>query len=215
MHFDIHVHTTLSPCSCLTLPQILNQARDKGLHGVCITDHDTMSVRKSLREGIQDDGLCVIFGVEYATEAGDFLLFGPFDNLPAGLPARKVLMHAENVRGAAIAAHPFRQGRSTDKRLIEQGLCRIVEGINGRNLPTENIKTAEWAQRYGIKLAGGSDAHSIDELGRIATRFHTEIKTRKDLILALRNGDFSLAPGSITNFSASNALREAALCQAD
>jgi predicted metal-dependent phosphoesterase TrpH len=63
MYFDMHVHSSISPCSQLDLDEILRHARSIGLDGVCITDHDTMEARYLLNEGIQKDGLCVIVGM--------------------------------------------------------------------------------------------------------------------------------------------------------
>lgn len=114
MIFDLHVHTTLSSCSQLTLDEILDNARHKGLDGVCITDHQTMAVKQQTKESIQADGLCIITGMEYATPDGDFLIFGPFENIPANLPAKELLHLVDRAGGVAVAAHPFRQGRSTN-----------------------------------------------------------------------------------------------------
>lgn len=192
MRFDLHVHTTLSPCSELTVRQILDHAQSKGLDGVCITDHNTMAVRHQLTEGIQPNGLCVIFGLEYSTSDGDFLLFGPFSELPQGLPAADLLRLVRMVGGVAVAAHPFREGRSTSEELIDQGLCGIIEAVNGRNTEEENLRAAAWQEHYGVKMVGGSDAHNLNELGRITTRMTHAVTSGEDLVSALRHGAFSL-----------------------
>lgn len=189
MLFDLHTHTTLSPCSQLALPQILSQAKKKGLDGVCITDHDTMAVRHAIAEGIYENGLCVIFGMEYATPDGDFLLFGPFEELPAGLQAKPLLQHVANVGGVAIAAHPFRAQRQTKEEIIKRKLCTIVEGVNGRNSIHENRRVLEW-QQYQVQHVGGSDAHTLDELGKVTTSFTIPVRSRTDLIHALQQGCF-------------------------
>ena len=191
MKFDLHVHTTLSSCSQLTLEQILNNAQAKGLNGVCITDHDTMAAAASLQEGIQENDLCVLVGMEYATQGGDFLLFGPFENLPIGLPAETVLAAVDNAGGVAIAAHPCRPGRSTDISLLEKGLCRIIEGVNGRNAAQANQAVVPWPEHYQVGIVGGSDAHTLDELGQIPTRFNVPIQSRADLIRALKEGRYN------------------------
>ena len=188
MKFDLHVHTTLSSCSQLTLEQILDNARDKGVDGVCITDHDTMAATDLVKEGLQENGLCVLVGMEYATQGGDFLLFGPFEKLPVGLPAEAVLSAVRNTGGVAIAAHPCRPGRSVDISLLEKGLCRIIEGVNGRNTPQANQEVALWPERYHVGAVGGSDAHTLDELGKVPTQFTLPIRSRADLIRALKEG---------------------------
>jgi len=191
MKIDLHVHTTLSSCSQLTLEQILNNAQAKGLDGVCITDHDTMAVADSLQEGIQENGLCVLFGMEYATKGGDFLLFGPFETLPVGLPAETVLAAVDAAGGVAIAAHPCRPGRSTDISLLKKGLCRIIEGVNGRNAAYDNQTVALWPKYYQIGAVGGSDAHTLAELGQVPTQFNVPIWSRDDLIFALKEGRYN------------------------
>lgn len=190
MRFDLHVHTTISPCSVLTLGEILSHARSRGLDGVCITDHDTMEIQRLIREGRQPTGLYVIFGIEYTTHDGDFLLFGPFDNVPPGLPAPEVLQWIDAVGGVAVAAHPFRQGRPTQEYLIQEGLCRIVEGLNGRNRKSENARLNRWRKQYSVHEVGGSDAHSLAELGTVLTRFSEPVRSRRELVAALKRGDY-------------------------
>lgn len=193
MLFDLHVHTTFSSCSQLGPGELLETARAKGLDGVCVTDHDTMAIRHELREGVQSDGLCVIFGMEYTTDDGDFLLFGPFEKLEPGLDASKLLMMVNQSGGMAIAAHPFRKNRQTSEYVVEQGLCKVIEAVNGRNNNNENHRAKAWSDRYQVNSVGGSDAHNVDELGKIVTRFGGPITSRPELVSALKNGAFSLA----------------------
>lgn len=188
MLFDLHVHSRHSTCSSLGLDQILTHARGRGLDGVCLTDHDTMAAGCQLREGVQADGLCVILGMEYATPGGDFLLFGPFEDLRPGLDAEELLALVDERRGAAVAAHPRRTLRPTAETLVAGGCCRLVEGINGRNSTAENQWATAWLQRYPLNSCGGSDAHTLAELGRVATRFAGLIRSRGDLVDALRAG---------------------------
>lgn len=188
MILDMHVHTTYSSCSRLQLTEILENARERGLDGVCITDHNTMAAQAEIEEGLQPDGLCVLFGMEYDTPEGDFLVFGPFENLKTGLHAKELLRLVKEREGIAVAAHPYRMDRMLDKSLVEQGFCRIVEGINGRNRNHENFQVKELADRYGLVQCGGSDAHQLSELGKTATCFARPIANRQDLIRALREG---------------------------
>jgi predicted metal-dependent phosphoesterase TrpH len=188
MLFDIHVHSDLSPCSHLTLSDILKHSRRRGLDGVCITDHETMGAVDSLREGMQDDGLCVIVGMEYATPQGDFLAFGPFEKLPLGLDAQELLPLIDLAGGAAVAAHPFRPGRSVLESIFTSKLCQLVEAVNGRNPTAANEQASALVRRQNLVGLGGSDAHSLAELGRMATRIHTPVCGREDFVAALRRG---------------------------
>lgn len=191
MKFDLHVHTTISSCSQLTLEQIVSSAAARGLDGVCITDHDSMAASGHISEGVQENGVCVIIGMEYSTNDGDFLLFGSFEDLAAGLSAAELLKHVEASGGVAVAAHPCRPGRATSESLIADGQCRIVESLNGRNQDRHNERVSEWENRYDVRQVGGSDAHTLEELGRMTTRFDQPIRSRADLIHALKSGRFA------------------------
>jgi predicted metal-dependent phosphoesterase TrpH len=187
MHFDLHVHTTISSCSRLNIGDILKYAGDRGLDGVCITDHQTMEIRRHLSEGIQENGLCVVFGMEYSTSDGDFLIFGPFENLPCDLSAVRLLEHVKQQGGVAVAAHPFRTKRPVKEYIVREGFCQIIESLNGRNSDAENLQANTWRQKYMLAESGGSDAHTLDELGKVKTRFEMPVRSRADLIFALQN----------------------------
>lgn len=200
MIFDLHVHTTFSACSSISAEKLVGQAKTKGLDGVCITDHDTMAVKNHLEEGLQKNGLCVIFGMEYTTSQGDFLVFGPFEGLPLGMPARRLLDIVDREGGVAVAAHPFRCIRKTEQELLSAGYCRILEGINGRNLTTENSAALHLAEQHNIHIVNGSDAHSLPEIGQAPTHLHRTIHSRTDFIACLKEKAFSITNEEI-NFS--------------
>jgi hypothetical protein len=186
--FDVHIHSTLSPCSILPLEDILAHARELGLDGVCITDHDTMDAAKYVQEGPQSDGLIVIVGMEYSTPDGQFLVFGPLEDVRPGLGARAFLELVNKRGGAAIAAHPFRMIRPVASHLLNNGLCHAIETINGGNSFIENVQACEASRRLGLPGAGASDAHSLNALGRAASVIDAPVNNREDLVRAIRQG---------------------------
>ncbi|WP_428559662.1 MAG: PHP-associated domain-containing protein [Solidesulfovibrio sp. DCME] len=192
MRFDLHVHTELSPCSRLTVAQIRRQARLLGLDGVCLTDHDTMAAAHLVREGLQDDGLCLIIGLEYATAEGDILLFGPLEDLPPGLSARRVIGLARSLGGVAIAAHPFRTWRPAGPGILDHPGLSGLEVRNGRNRPEENAAAARFAAERNLPALAGSDAHSLDELGRMPLEVDAVVRGRADFVAALLAGRYRL-----------------------
>lgn len=104
------------------------------------------------------------------------------------MPATKLLDVVAQRGGAAVAAHPFRQGRGVDREIIRSGQCRTVERINGRTPTPRNALVDGWLARWPLTACGGSDAHTLPELGRVATRFDASITSRADLVMALRAG---------------------------
>jgi len=188
MRFDLHIHSSFSPCSDLAIDEILNEARSRGLDGVCITDHHTMKAGRLLKEGIQSDGLCVIVGMEYSTSDGDFLIFGPFEDIASDLSATELLEFVKQNDGVAVAAHPFRDAAPVSEYVVRERLCHIIEGVNGRNSTKENRPASDWVDAYDVTVCAGSDAHSLQELGKAATEIFFRVRSRDDFITALKNG---------------------------
>lgn len=188
MLIDLHVHTCASTCSQLPLDKIISNAAARGLNGVCITDHHSVDALHHIVPGRQSNGLQVFVGQEYSTRHGDFLIFGPQSPLPTGLTVKQLMANVAQQNGVAVAAHPFRPQRAVSEFIIREGLCRIVESVNGRNSAVANCKVKQWRRRYNLIECAGSDAHTIEELGRAKTRFTIPIHTTDDLIHALKNG---------------------------
>lgn len=176
----------------MSMEQALDRARQVGLDGICITDHHSRAAARVINEGPQENGLVVLVGQEYATAQGDFLLFGPLPELAPSMPAPQLLQMVDHAGGVAIGAHPCRQGRSLDPELAASGLLHFVEGVNGRNLVEENYLASGWARENGLRLVGGSDAHTSGEIGAALTEFKQPVFSQQDLVHALASGGFQL-----------------------
>jgi hypothetical protein len=147
-----------------------------------------MSILTQCREGFQPDGLLVIVGMEYTTGQGDYLLFGDIRSIPLGLSAAALLPAVRDLGGAAVSAHPCRTWRPADPAVFELGLCSIAEAENGRNTDAENGLAQSLIAGHGMTAVAGSDAHSLEELGRCPTRFTVPVNSTRDLIDALNKG---------------------------
>jgi len=191
MLIDMHIHTHFSPCSIIKIPQLLQRAKKVGIDGICITDHNSIA-SKSVLEKIADySGLFVIVGVEYTTSYGDFLVYGPVDYIPEKMDAKNLFKWVQKEGGVTIAAHPFRKDRPVDPDVLH--LAKIIESVNGRNNPAENALCKNWIKKHGneVKEIGGSDAHTVEEIGQVVTVFKRNIYTMDDLIIELLGGNYS------------------------
>jgi predicted metal-dependent phosphoesterase TrpH len=191
MIIDMHIHTHFSPCSVIKIPQLLQRARKAGVDGICITDHNTVASKSTFEKVADNAGLCVIVGIEYTTSNGDFLIFGSVDHIPAKMDAKNLLKWVQKEGSVAIAAHPFRKDRPFDTGILQ--LLKIVEVLNGRNKPNENELCKDWLQKHGkgIKEIGGSDAHTLEEIGQVVTVFKKNIYSMDDLVGELLTGTYS------------------------
>jgi len=188
MLIDLHVHTRFSACSRLSLDEILEHAASRGLDGVGITDHHSVQALELITPGLQPNGLRLFVGQEYTSDHGDFLIFGPRAPLPPGLTAHALLAAVAQAGGAAVAAHPFRPQSPVSEFIVRDKLCRIVESVNGRNSAAANQGISQWRQQYNLTECAGSDAHTLEELGKVKTRFQRPIDSTADLVHALNMG---------------------------
>ena len=62
--------------------------------------------------------------------------------------------------------------------------------VNGGNLEKEDRFAQEVAELGGRAGTGGSDAHSVNGLGKGVTVFPGDVRTQDDLLEALRAGEF-------------------------
>jgi predicted metal-dependent phosphoesterase TrpH len=191
MIIDMHIHTRFSPCSSIRIRQLVRKAQERELDGVCITDHDTIDSLSFFKNQPEVSGICIIVGIEYTTQKGDFLVFGPIEQIPKCMDAKNLLKWVQKEGGVAIPAHPFRKDRPVDPNILRNS--KIIEGLNGRNLTSENKLCREWILKNtnGVKTIGGSDAHTLDEVGRIVTVFEKNIYSVEDLINELQYGNYS------------------------
>ncbi|MBS3758537.1 MAG: PHP domain-containing protein [Desulfobacterales bacterium] len=204
MIFDTHIHTAISPCSRLDVHELVEAAGRIGLDGICVTDHESMAISRYITEGRQPNGLVVIIGMEYETPEGDFLLFGPAEQIPSHLSAPELLNYTRSAGGVAIAAHPCRKERPVRESIFQKGLCPVIETHNGRNTIVENLKASKRQTHYGLIATAGSDAHTADELGTAVTRFSAPICSRQDFIQALKRGQCQPAGSYFADTARSN-----------
>jgi predicted metal-dependent phosphoesterase TrpH len=178
--------------------QLIQKAKDIGLDGICITDHDTVAAKHVLHNISDRSGLCVIIGMEYTTAEGDFLVFSPCYEIPMGLNAQELFSYVIKQGGIAISAHPFRKNRPASRAVLESS--HIIEAMNGRSNYDENELSKKWIISRGnaTRGIGGSDAHTINEVGRVVTVFKNNIYGLEDLIRELHSGTYSplqMTPG--------------------
>lgn len=188
MRIDLHVHSDNSSCSVMPARDILAKARGLGLDGVCITDHGSTAVLSQIREGFQPDGLLVLVGMEYTTPQGDYLVYGPVEDLLPGMDAVSLIDKVASIGGAVVAAHPYRGWRPAEPTVLGHTGLTAIEVVNGRNTDEEDAKAEAAALEVGAVRVAGSDAHSLDELAGFPTDFTMEIRSRNDLVQALRAG---------------------------
>jgi predicted metal-dependent phosphoesterase TrpH len=189
MRIDMHLHTRAS-FDCLSHPlAVLERARARGLHRICVTDHNEISAAVELHAAFPDE---VIVGEEVKTAEGvDIIGLYLRECIPGGTPARETCRRIREQGGLVYVPHPFAGGKGGGGRILAEiaDLVDAVEGFNARiHKPALNGMAVQWATERDLPVGAGSDAHTLAEVGRAWVELPAFPSTPEGLLAALRQG---------------------------
>jgi len=190
MIVDLHVHElTFSADSHMTLEEIVDTARFRGLDGVCITDHDSLGLRERAEEYSRQTGFPIFVGVEYYSLWGDITAWG-IDDFPAErVSAQEFIDHVQSRGGFCVACHPFRNNnRGLAEHLRDVRGLNGVEVLNGSTSAEANLTALAYCRELGLAPIGASDAHRTSQLGKYATWLPEYVDNLADFVRVLHSG---------------------------
>lgn len=185
LRIDMHVHTCYSVDSLITPEELVFYAKQRGLGGVAITDHDRLD--GALKIATKANFL-VIPGIEISSSDGHIVGLNVSQPISGKLSAEETADRIHDAGGIAVACHPAGLFKgSLRKRTISS--FDAVEVINSSAIPFG------YSMRQSMKIASclgkprlaGSDAHYGPEIGCAYTLIHAEPDV-SDIIKAITNG---------------------------
>jgi predicted metal-dependent phosphoesterase TrpH len=183
LKIDLHTHSFFSGDGVSSPESLIESARKKGLNGFAMTDHNTceaveyMLERGLIREdGLPVDGFLVIPGVEVTTAEGHLLCLGACLPNLKGVPAAEVCKLIHKAGGIAIPPHPYDLFRAGIREAVLETLeIDALEVFNAATtLKRYNRRAYDYAQRKGLPMTAGSDAHHEAAIGTAYTIVHTD-----------------------------------------
>jgi predicted metal-dependent phosphoesterase TrpH len=206
---DLHFHSVYSDGSN-SIKEIADYAHELGI-GVAVTDHN--DIRGAVEIGTYSDVLSIP-GIEITSREGthilsyfykikDLVLFyekevashrGKDVMSSTDLPLAKIIQKTKTHHGLCIFPHPF-CGMYTgiaSHQLEKHHLKRLfdmidgVEVINSENLNKWNLKSALLGFNLDKAISGGSDGHSLYQLGKVVSYAACK-PTRKAFLDALKS----------------------------
>ena len=171
MRFDLHVHTCYSYDCLLSLEALAVAVRREKLDGVAVLDHDQIEGALRLRDWAP---FKVIVGEEIGTADGGIGALFIEQRIPPHLSAEETISRIHEQNGLVFIPHPLSRlvpGRIAERKLLEIiDRVDLIEGYNARApVLADDLRAQEFAARYGIPVAAGSDAHFAREVGRAWT----------------------------------------------
>jgi predicted metal-dependent phosphoesterase TrpH len=207
---DLHFHTRFSD-GINKVKTVVKKAIELGI-GVAVTDHNDIRGAIAINEY---RNLLTIPGIEITSAEGSHLLvyFYYIDELikfyqkdiqpfmgndvmtSLSLSMEEIIHRAHCYHVIIILAHPYCAAYTgvcnlqfPPERL--KGLCDTVDGvevINAGNINKWNLKCALFGFNLNKAIVGGSDGHSINEMGRAVT--YSDCKpNRRDFLDAIKQG---------------------------
>jgi len=178
-----------SACSALTPEALVRAARARGLDGVCITEHDALWELKAIERVAAEMDFLVLRGMEVTTEVGHVLVFGAPDHHPAMATLDELRLRARDDGALMYLAHPSRRYGTMPPDDLSS-YFDSVEVHNGTEGMLQNDHAAHLARGMRLPGIGGSDSHSVREVGVCATAFEAEVRDEASFMAALRAGAY-------------------------
>ncbi len=187
MKIDLHNHTSYSPDSSVDVRDAVAAARRSGLNGMAITDHNSAKGYIAAQYLGRADFI-IIAGFELSAAEGHLLCLGITEDIPQGLVMAEAVEKVTAMGGIAVPSHPFRLGTGAGAGTLNKLNVRAIETVNGRNHSSRNSSALDYAASHGIGGTGGSDSHSLSEIGRAYTVTDGEGLSSDDIIQEIASG---------------------------
>ncbi len=194
---DLHTHTFFSGDGVSSPEELIAAGREKGLHGLAITDHNTCdAITYLLDQGLmREDGkpvddFLIIPGVEVTTIEGHLLGIGvTLPNLK-GRPAREVCELIHDRGGLAIPPHPYDLFRAGIRFSTLEALpVDAIEVFNAATtLRRYNRYAFKYAQLRKLPMTAASDAHHYAAVGTAYTIVNADDLSVKGILEQIVRG---------------------------
>ena len=190
---DLHVHSKYSGDTDAEPEEEIIRAISLGLQGIVFTEHYSYAASEHA-EGLKEkfnDRILILRGIEFSTEEGHCLIFGvDTDRLALRYAAVDDVVKIVTERGGVvIPSHPYRRGNSLGDRIHDLKGITAIEGYNGNNMHSYNVRAIEAAKALNLPFTGGSDAHAPRETGSCYTEFNDKV-TSDNFIELLKQGNY-------------------------
>lgn len=211
MKLDMHCHTKEGSPDCkLELLENIDLLKQKGFHGMLITDHDSYKAyRYYLKLPEKPKDFVVLKGIEYDTiDAGHMLIVMPSNvKLPIlelrGLPIMLLVEIVHHYGGIIGPAHPcgmkFLSISNTLHGKIAKNIYRkfdFIEGYNACEDADSNMRAMRLAKEYHLPCFGGSDSHKADGVGFGYTVLQENITDETALVNYVLAGKATIVGGT-------------------
>jgi hypothetical protein len=166
---DFHIHSKYSMDSVNELDEIIKRCQKLGINCVAIADHD------AVEGGLQMQKIApfkVIVAEEVLTFSGEVMGMFLKERIASGIPLEQAIAAIKEQGGLVSIPHPFDpvRGLRLNAQEFNQMAPQIdlIEIFNSRCLSNQfNIRAELFAREHNLPGSGGSDSHTLGEIGNV------------------------------------------------
>ena len=197
LKLDLHIHSQYSEDGRGTPKEIIKILQKRGLHGMAITDHNTIKGSLKALEVAPKDFI-VIPGVEISTLDGHIVALGVKKNIERELSIEETVEKIIDLGGIPLVVHLFRNMSGIKKNNLKKIHTKLttIEVFNSCSVPKTNLKIAKVAKEFNLGGTGGSDSHEPEYVGYGYTLVDTTDYS-KDSVLSQINKKKTWGEGEI------------------
>ncbi|MGE4274505.1 MAG: CehA/McbA family metallohydrolase [Candidatus Methanomethylophilaceae archaeon] len=188
MKADLHIHSHHSNDSCSSVAEILQQAKERGLECIAISDHNTLGAYDDIPD---DPGVIIIPAVEVSSAAGHILAYGVTVDIERDMSVRETIDAIHAAGGLACVAHPYRMRSGIGGENVSNDFD-LVEGWNSRSSRKGNRQAMSLARSLGLPMTAGSDSHRPDTVGDAFVEITVPCRDHDDVLQAIMDGKTEL-----------------------
>jgi len=199
LRIDLHVHTNYSIDSLIEIEELVPGCRGAGLDGLAVTDHDTLEGAHRAMKRCKD--IVIIPGIEIETSEGHVLALNVRKVVKKNPDFSETIENVHALGGIAVIAHPFSILKPVvDVDAFSASGLDAVEVANATSFPYSLMmrKSKILAERLGLPMTGGSDAHLSTVIGRSYTVVDSDSRDVSDVLEAVKDGRTEVVGGGIT-----------------
>ena len=194
---ELHCHSIYSkrikvPHEGMDSPKdILRHAKSLGIDAVAISDHDTFRGTQEAMKLGKRYNIIIIPAEEVTTAQGHLIALGITEKIKPGMSVHETIDAIHGQGGIATAPHAFDINNDGLRGLAKH--CDAMESFNSINVDrVSNFKSLSFATENKIPMIAGSDAHSLEMMGRGLTRIE-KAYDMDGALKAIKNGRVSVA----------------------
>jgi predicted metal-dependent phosphoesterase TrpH len=196
MRVDLHCHTEASPDCITPIAAMPRRCLEQGISVQAITDHNDIWGAQRLQKIVaeHDVPLQVIVGEEISTREGELIGLFLKERVEPHLSPEETVAAVRDQGGLLLLPHGFdplkrfRLREEARERVAAQ--IDIVETFNARISRLRwNRAAVTWAQAQQACMSGGSDAHTLADVGAAWVEVPQQrIGSPQSLLAALEGG---------------------------